>query len=287
MHITFLLAGRSADSPVAAIRGKMAAGHFYFEQKPGEHDRFRLVYGPGPPAPEEMRPEGLQPIEPAVVETAGTGPLPTDDWPFLYLRDRGIPALNVRGMVLVAALSLLILFLFAPVHSIRPDGQMFFLGAGFMLLETKGVVQMALLFGATWSVNSIVFAAILVMILASNLYVLAVRPRTLRPYYALLFASLVCAACVPLNVFLALPQAAKTVLSASMTFAPIAFAGIIFAASFRDRRRPGIALGSNIGGVILGGLCEFFSLILGFNSLLFFAMGFYALSAIFARGRTT
>ena len=42
---------------------------------------------------------------------------------------------------------------------------MFFLGAGFMLLETKGVVHMALLFGSTWYVNSIVFFAILVMIL--------------------------------------------------------------------------------------------------------------------------
>ena len=52
---------------------------------------------------------------------------------------------------------------------------MFFLGAGFMLLETKGVVHMALLFGSTWVVNSIVFFAILVMILLSNLYVLA-RP---------------------------------------------------------------------------------------------------------------
>ena len=65
----------------------------------------------------------------------------------------------------------------------RPSGRMFFLGAGFMLLETKGVVHMALLFGATWMVNSIVFFAILTMILLSNLYVLAVRPRRLWPYY--------------------------------------------------------------------------------------------------------
>ncbi len=43
---------------------------------------------------------------------------------------------------------------------------MFFLGAGFMLLETKGVVHLALLFGSTWVVNSIVFFAILVVILA-------------------------------------------------------------------------------------------------------------------------
>ena len=39
---------------------------------------------------------------------------------------------------------------------------MFFLGAGFMLLETKSVVHMTLLFGSTWLVNSIVFFAILV-----------------------------------------------------------------------------------------------------------------------------
>ena len=48
---------------------------------------------------------------------------------------------------------------------------MFFLGAGFMLLESKGVVHMALLFGSTWVVNAVVFGAILVMILLSNLFV--------------------------------------------------------------------------------------------------------------------
>ena len=54
---------------------------------------------------------------------------------------------------------------------------MFFLGAGFMLLETKGVVQMALLFGSTWMVNSIIFFAILVMILLSNLFVIVFKPK--------------------------------------------------------------------------------------------------------------
>ena len=32
-----------------------------------------------------------------------------------------------------------------------------------MLVETKAVVQMAILFGGTWMVNTVVFAAILVM----------------------------------------------------------------------------------------------------------------------------
>ncbi len=56
------------------------------------------------------------------------------------------------------------------------DGRMFFLGAGFMLIETKAVVHLALLFGSTWVVNSVVFLAVLVMILLANLYVLKARP---------------------------------------------------------------------------------------------------------------
>ena len=62
----------------------------------------------------------------------------------------------------------MILAAFAPGRTVRPSGRMFFLGAGFMLLETKGVVHMALLFGSTWMVNSVVFVAILVMILLAT-----------------------------------------------------------------------------------------------------------------------
>jgi hypothetical protein len=127
----------------------------------------------------------------ATVDTAGINRLPSDDWPFLYLREATIPALNIRGMIVVAVLSLVILFLFAPVRTIRPNWQMFFLGAGFMLLETKGVVHMALLFGSTWVVNSIVFFTILGMILLSNLFVWVAKPRTLWPYYGLLIAALI------------------------------------------------------------------------------------------------
>ena len=85
---------------------------------------------------------------------------------------------------------------------------MFFLGAGFMLIETKAVVQMALLFGGTWIVNSIVFCAVLAMILVANLFVLAVRPRSLTPFYVGLALSLVASAVVPLDAFLGLSRGA-------------------------------------------------------------------------------
>jgi hypothetical protein len=38
------------------------------------------------------------------------------------------------------------------------------MGAAFLLLETKSIVQFALLFGTTWFVNSLVFAGVLLAV---------------------------------------------------------------------------------------------------------------------------
>jgi hypothetical protein len=152
-----------------------------------------------------------------------------------------------------------------------------------MLLETKGVVHMALLFGSTWVVNSIVIAAILVMILLSNLTVLAIRPRRLGPVYACLIVALLVNVLVPMREFLALSGAARVVASCAVTFLPIFFAGIVFAVSFRDHPHPDVAFGSNIAGAILGGLSEYASLMVGFNALLVLAIAYYALSAVLGR----
>jgi len=217
------------------------------------------------------------------VDTLSITRLPSDDWPFLYLRDARIPALNLRSMALIAGLSLALLYMCAPVRRVRPNWQMFFLGAGFMLLETKGVVHMALLFGSTWVVNSVVFFAILVMILASNVFVLIVKPQKLWPYYVLLSAALVVNVLVPINRFLALPGLEKVTASCAVIFVPIFFAGIIFGASFRDSNQPDVDFGSNIAGAILGGLSENLSLMVGFNNLLIIALCFYVLSAVLRR----
>src|SRR5262249_40498337 len=138
----------------------------------------------------------------------------------------------------------------------------------------------ALLFGSTWVVNSIVFFAILVMILLSNLYVLLFRPRRLGAGYALLIAALLVNALVPMTAFLALPGEARVVVSCLVVFLPIFFAGVIFAASFQVSASPDVDFGSNIGGVILGGLSENLSLIFGFNHLLYLAIAYYLLSAV-------
>jgi hypothetical protein len=87
-----------------------------------------------------------------------------------------------------------------------------------------------------------------------------------------------------MTVFLQLAGPAQMIVSCAVVFVPVFFAGVIFAVSFRDSQLPEIALGSNVGGVILGGLAENLSLIMGFDHLLAVALGFYALSALFGRG---
>src|SRR5205085_11173980 len=127
------------------------SGNFWLNERPYEN---ASINGFAQKAPETSDWWRWQKIAPANVDTAGINLVPTDNWPFLYLRERIIPCKpNLVGMGMIAGLSLAILLIFAPVRSIRRSGQMFFLGAGFMLLETKGVVHMALLFGSTWIVN--------------------------------------------------------------------------------------------------------------------------------------
>ena len=206
----------------------------------------------------------------------------TDDWPFLYLRDKLIPDLSIRSMVILGILGVAMVYVFLPKGRgrLRIDGRMFFLGAAFMLLETKAVVQLALLFGSTWLVNSLVFFTALILILLANLYVLKASPRRLIWYYAGLLGLLAAAIATPLDVFLSGGMFWRYAVPCVLALGPMFFAGVIFARCFRDSTDPDLAFGSNIAGSVLGGLSESFSMLLGFRYLLLLAIAFYLLSAL-------
>ena len=210
----------------------------------------------------------------------------TDDWPLLYLREPTIPTVSLRGAAIMAAIAALLLAPFLKrAAGTRGDGaavlvQMFFLGAGFMLVETKAVVHMALLFGSTWIVNSVVFFAVLVMIVLANWFVAAARPSRLAPYYAGLLISLTISALVPMESFLGMDRAGQIVAASMLAFTPILFAGVVFAVSFSRIIEPDRAFGINIAGAMFGGLAEYSSMILGFQYLLFVAVGLYLLSML-------
>jgi hypothetical protein len=187
-------------------------------------------------------------------------------------------------MAVMAGVALLLLFLFGPRSQGQGrrwglDGRMFFLGAGFMLVETKAVVHLALLFGSTWMVNSVVFSGVLLMILAANLLVLRRPPRRLWPYYVALLTTLLVNVVVPLDFFLGTNRIVQVAGSCLLVFSPILFAGVIFAVSFARSAEPNRAFGANITGAMLGGLAEYSSMLLGFRYLALVAMVFYVLSA--------
>ncbi len=286
-YFNVILAGKKGSKTLESIRKKFETNQFFWLNRRPLDNLPQNGFAAEPPSESTAIADAWQKIGPAMVETAGIGPLPTDGWPFLYLRAAEIPALNLKWMGLAAGLSLVILFAFAPVRTMRPSPRMFFLGAGFMLLETKGVVHLALLFGSTWVVNSLVFFAILVMILLSNLFVLAFKPKVLAPYYLGLLAALLVNTFVPMDAFLDLPGASKVAASCAVIFIPVFFAGVIFASVFAESRQPDVDFGSNVAGVILGGLSENASLILGFDKLLLLAIAFYVLSALLGQRRTS
>jgi hypothetical protein len=235
-------------------------------------------------APDEAR--SLERIAPTSVDYGAGTLAASDDWPFLYLHGRLIPDFTIRSMVLLGLLGLGMVYLFLPKGRIALDSRMFFLGAAFMLLETRAVTQTALLFGSTWVVNSSVFFVILVLILLANIYVLYAGRINLLWHYLGLVVVLTAAALIPLDVFLTGGVLWRYMAPCALALGPVFFAGVIFARSFRNAAQPDLALGSNIAGSVVGGLAESFSMLLGFQHLLFLALIFYLLSAWTPRLRT-
>jgi spermidine synthase len=212
---------------------------------------------------------------------SGSPPLTTDDWPYIYQRARLIPR-----TILSVSLLLLIMAVFM-VRGVLEPGRIptwhfFFLGAGFLLLETQMVSRLALYFGTTWMVNCVVLTAVLLMLVAANVYVDRYRPPPadgrLGLYYVLLLATLLANFLFPWH---RLPYGARTVGALlSLAYAvPVFFAGVIFTESFRAAERKSGAFGANIVGAVAGGLAQNLSFILGLKMLLVVAAVFYASAA--------
>ncbi len=263
-----------------------------------QHRDFWLNSSPAANAPVDgftLQPQTLTPdqrghfyrIAPTrLVNSGGSVVQASDDWPFLYLRGRLIPDFTLRSIALLGVLGVGMVWLFLPRGrtAARPagrlalDNRMFFLGAAFMLLETRAVVQTALLFGSTWIVNSAVFFTVLVLILLANLFVLKVKRVNLTACYVGLFAVLVVATIVPADMFLNGGIMWRYAAPCLLALAPMLFAGVIFARAFRDSPSPDLAFAANIAGSVVGGLAESASMLLGFQHLLIVAMVFYLLS---------
>ncbi len=214
---------------------------------------------------------------------AMSSPPATDEHPFVYLDGNSVPWLYRITLVLILLASILLIRPAAgPYRRMTGYVDLFFMGAAFMLLETKNIVQFALLFGTTWFVNVLVTAGVLVAVLAAVEVSRHVVIRAAMLYVALL-AALAVAWAVPPSALLSLAPVPRFVLAVTIAFTPIFLANMVFAKRFRDVDDSGTAFGANLLGAMLGGILEYTSLIVGYRWLLVLVAALYGLAFLTGR----
>jgi SAM-dependent methyltransferase len=203
----------------------------------------------------------------------------TDDRPFLYFKGDGFPSMYLWAivcMLLVSALSLRLLG--GSFRSMRPYADLFFMGAAFLLLETKNVATFALLFGTTWLVNALVFAGVLVVVLAAVETTRRVRTPSLPVVFIGIAVSLAIAYAVRPDGLLALGVVPRLLVAVLLAFLPIYLANIAFAKRFSESGDSRAAFAVNILGAIVGGCLEYAALLTGYANLLLVVGALYLLA---------
>jgi len=235
----------------------------------------------------------------AVLTVRASGPVPgcanvyhgatvapaTDDHPFPYLPGRSIPNIYLQILALILIASVVAIKLAGGAFK-RMGGylDLAFMGAAFLLLETKNIVQFALLFGSTWFVNSLVFGAVLLVVWLAIETASRIKLPPPAVLYAALLASLVLTWVVPQESLLGLPSVVRFLAAGGLAFAPVYLANLIFSQRFKDVATSGDAFAANLLGAIVGGVLEYLALITGYRFLLIVTGVLYALA--FVAGKT-
>ncbi|HET7890997.1 MAG TPA: hypothetical protein VFL34_05705 [Candidatus Sulfotelmatobacter sp.] len=212
-------------------------------------------------------------------------PVATDDWPYLYQRDRSIPRTYISLSVLVILVTLGLYWTIPEARQQTPSLFFFSMGAGFMLLETQVISRLALYFGTTWQVNGIVISVLLTALLIAN-HIADQLPQSWSRIWIVmpLLVGLIAAYWIPYARIPGPPGVVGAVVAAIFSV-PVVFAGLLFSLEFRRVATPGAALGANVLGAAVGGLLENCSLLMGMRALLPITAGIYCVAAIAAAHR--
>ena len=208
---------------------------------------------------------------------------PTDDYPFPYLLHRTIPRFYSVTLLLMLGATVLLLGLFGGGPRSPFGGMLRYLdlacmGGAFLLLETKNVVQFALLYGTTWFVNALVFVGVLLSVWAA--IEVARHLRLPRPWvlYVLLLGALTVAWVVPQDSLLTLSPVPRFLAAVAIAFAPIFLANLVFSQRFAAVASSTVAFATNLLGAMVGGVLEYLSLVTGYRFLLAVVAGLYAVA---------
>src|ERR1700692_249274 len=184
--------------------------------------------------------------------------VPTDDWPFFYMVERSFPVTYMIALGMVLLLSYY--FVRKTIGFSDPIDRFylpfFFLGSGFMLVETKAITELGLHLGGTWFVIAAAILLVLIMAFLANLIVTRTALKLAGPAYLGLFVSLLVGYGVATGhgQWACGPPLMQLALSCFVLTIPLFFAGIIFS-SLIDEAEINIstAVAYHLMGALLGG----------------------------------
>ena len=211
--------------------------------------------------------------------------LSTDNWPFFYMPERIYPFSYFFMLSLLMIVSFILLKTTVATKNSRISWKFFFLGAGFMLIETKAITELALTFGSTWVINSIVITSLLIMAFVANLVVSKISKINKPAIYILLVISLITGMLLlnssQMNL---LPLSTARILSIILLTIPLLFSGLAFSTELKKTPIP-VAFFSNLLGAILGGFLEYNTMYFGFQFLYVLGIIIYLLAFYFSQNK--
>ncbi len=213
--------------------------------------------------------------------------IPTDDWPFFYMIKRTYPVSYMLALGMVLLLSTMFvrktIGWTGPVE--RSYLPFFFLGSGFMLVETKAITELGLHLGGTWFVIAATIVLVLVMAFLANFLVQRkFVPRTSFAFIGLLGSLLLGYFSARNHDLIAFGSPAVSLIVACVVLTiPLFFSGFVFSTLIgKPDVNISTALAYNLMGALFGGLMEYNSMYFGFAFLYLLAMGFYGLAWVFS-----
>jgi len=201
----------------------------------------------------------------------------TDDWPFFYMPQRVYPVSYLIMIALILLLSSLLIGTFVAETPRLGHLSFFFLGVGFMLVETKGITEMGLTFGNTWQVVAVVFVGILTMAFLGNCLVQWADIKHSAIAYLFLFAALVAGWLSARSGGLASTPMGRLETVALLSL-PLLFSGIVFSTLLSAGAYISGIMATNLLGAMVGGLLEYNSMYFGFQALYPMAIVCYAIA---------
>ena len=204
--------------------------------------------------------------------------LSTDDWPFIYMPKKVYPLTYLTIITLLIFSSLIFINKIIKIKQKNFSFVCFFLGSGFMLVETKCITEIAKIYGSTWLVTSITIASILLMAFIANLMIIKRFKINIIQIYIFLFISLFVGYLFSKFGFDILGNETFNFLLPIILTLPLLFSGLAFSKELSQLNSASQALSANILGAMLGGFLEYNSMYFGLTFLYYLAGFLYFLA---------